>query len=102
MGTSCPKKLWMPRPCRHSKPGWMRPWAAELVGGSPAHSRGLQLYDPKGPFQPNQFYTSSDLMLHIFQKIQLGNVFPLGNELIQGVILKFQNLCLVLEDGERR
>ena len=25
---------------RHSRPGWLGPWAAELVGGSPAHSTG--------------------------------------------------------------
>jgi len=31
----------VPHPWRHSRPGWMGPWAAELVGGSPAHSRGI-------------------------------------------------------------
>ena len=35
---SCPEKLRMPHPCRHSSPGWMGPWAADLVGGSPAHN----------------------------------------------------------------
>ena len=24
---SCPERLWMPRPCRCSRPDWMRPWA---------------------------------------------------------------------------
>ena len=27
-GTHCPKKLWMPHLWRHSRPGWMGPWAA--------------------------------------------------------------------------
>jgi len=27
-------------PWRHSRPGWMRPWAAELVAGRPAHGMG--------------------------------------------------------------
>ena len=25
---SCPERLWMPHPWRHSRPGWMGPWAA--------------------------------------------------------------------------
>jgi len=25
---SCPERLWMPRPWRCSRPGWMGPWAA--------------------------------------------------------------------------
>jgi len=25
---SCPEKLWVPHPWRHSRPGWMGPWAA--------------------------------------------------------------------------
>jgi len=40
---SCPEKLWVPHPWRHSRPGWMRPWAAELGGGSPARGRGVEL-----------------------------------------------------------
>ena len=27
----------VPHPWRRSRPGWMGPWAAELLGGSPAH-----------------------------------------------------------------
>jgi len=27
-------------PWRHSRPGWMGPWAAELGGRSPTHSTG--------------------------------------------------------------
>jgi len=30
-----------------SRPGWMGPWAAELVGGRPAHSRGWSWMDLK-------------------------------------------------------
>uniref|UniRef100_A0A8C2T0S5 Elastin n=1 Tax=Coturnix japonica TaxID=93934 RepID=A0A8C2T0S5_COTJA len=26
-GTGCPGRLWMPRPWRCSRPGWMGPWA---------------------------------------------------------------------------
>ena len=26
--TGCPERLWMPHPWRHSRPGWMGPWAA--------------------------------------------------------------------------
>ena len=29
-----------------------------LVGGAPAYSRGLELGDLKGPFQPKPFYDS--------------------------------------------
>jgi len=29
-----------------------------LEGGDPAYSRGLELHDLKGPFQPNPFYDS--------------------------------------------
>jgi len=32
---SCPEKLGMPHPWRHSRLGWMGPWAAELVWGQP-------------------------------------------------------------------
>jgi len=27
-GTGCPRRLWMPHPWRHSRPGWMWRWAA--------------------------------------------------------------------------
>jgi len=40
---SCPEKLWVPHPWRRSRPGWMGPWAAELVGSSSVHGRGLEL-----------------------------------------------------------
>ena len=33
----------VPHPWRCSRLGWIGPWAAELVGGSPAHSRELGL-----------------------------------------------------------
>ena len=41
-GTGCPEKLWVPHPWRWW-PGWLGPWAAELIRGSPAHSRELEL-----------------------------------------------------------
>ena len=32
-GTGCPRRLWMPHPWRHSRPGWMWLWAAWSGGG---------------------------------------------------------------------
>jgi len=40
---SPPEKLWVPHPWRCPRAGWMGSWAAELEGGSPAHSRGVAL-----------------------------------------------------------
>jgi len=31
-----PREAVVPHPWRCSRPGWMGPWAAELLGGSPA------------------------------------------------------------------
>ena len=36
-GTGCPGKLWVPRPWRCSRQGWMGPWAAWAGEGQPAH-----------------------------------------------------------------
>jgi len=33
--TGCPRRLWMPHPCRHSRPGWMWLWAAWAAGWRP-------------------------------------------------------------------
>ena len=30
-----PKEVWMPHPCRHSRPGWMWLWAAWAAGWRP-------------------------------------------------------------------
>jgi len=35
-----PREAVGPHPWRRSRPGWMGPWAAELLGGSPAHGTG--------------------------------------------------------------
>ena len=35
-----PREAVVPHPWRRSRPGWMGPWAAELLGGSPAHGTG--------------------------------------------------------------
>ena len=32
-----PREAVVSHPCRCSRPGWMGPWAAEMVSGSPAH-----------------------------------------------------------------
>jgi len=34
-GTGCPRRLWMPPPWRHSRPGWMWLWAAWSSGWQP-------------------------------------------------------------------
>ena len=54
----CPRRLWVPHPCRHSRPGWMWLWAAWAAGWQPAHSRGLELDEHCGPLQPRPFYDS--------------------------------------------
>jgi len=38
---SCPEKLWVPHPWRHSRPGWMGPWAARAAGGQPYPWQGV-------------------------------------------------------------
>jgi len=44
-GTGCPERLWMPRPWRCSRPGWMGPWAAwsilDVEVGGPACGGGV-------------------------------------------------------------
>ena len=50
------RRLWMPHPWRHSRPGWMWLWAAWAAGWQPC--RGLELDDHSGPFQPRPFYDS--------------------------------------------
>jgi len=35
-----PKEVWMPHPCRHSKPGWMWLWAAWSAGWQPCTQQG--------------------------------------------------------------
>jgi len=39
-GTGCPRRLWMPHPCRHSRPGWMWLWAAWSAGWRPCPQQG--------------------------------------------------------------
>ena len=38
--TGCPRRLWMPHPCRHSRPGWMWLWAALSSGWQPCTIAG--------------------------------------------------------------
>ena len=49
------------RPWKHSRPGWMGLSASWSVGGVPAYSRGLELDDLKGPFQPKPLYASMNI-----------------------------------------
>jgi len=51
--TQLPRKAVVPHPWRHSRPGWMGPWAAELAGGSPAHRRRWGWVGFKVPSRPN-------------------------------------------------
>ena len=48
-----PGEAVVPHPWRHSRPGWMGPWAAELVGGSPAHGTGRGWVGFGVPSNPN-------------------------------------------------
>jgi len=60
-GTGCPERLWMPRPWRCSRPGWMGPWATwsrKWGGWWPCLAGGLEIHDPWGPFQPRPFCDS--------------------------------------------
>ena len=51
-----PEKLWCPIPGgTQGQVGW-GPGQPELVGGSPAHGRGLELGDLQCPFQPKLLY----------------------------------------------
>ena len=53
----------MPHPWRHSRPGWMWLWAAWAAGCDPAHSRGLELDEHCGPFQPRPSYDAMMISL---------------------------------------
>ena len=48
----------MPHPWRHSDQAGCGSGQTGLVVGDPAHSRGLELSDHCGPFQPRPFYDS--------------------------------------------
>ena len=39
-GTGCPRRLWMPHPWMHSRPGWMWLWAAWSGGWRPRLLQG--------------------------------------------------------------
>ena len=47
-----PREAVVPHPWRHSRPGWMGPWAAELVGGSPAYGTGWGWVGSEDPSYP--------------------------------------------------
>jgi len=40
--TGCPRRLWMPHPWRHSRPGWMWLWAACSGGWQPCMKQGVE------------------------------------------------------------
>jgi len=53
-----PKEVWMPHPCRHSSQAGCGSGQPGLLVGDPAHSRGLELDEHCGPFQPRPSYGS--------------------------------------------
>jgi len=63
IGTGCPRRLWMPHPWRHPRPGWMWLWAAWSGGWRPCTEQGGWNYCV--PFQPRPFYGSMNLNLGI-------------------------------------
>jgi len=42
--------------CRHSRPGWMGTWAAELGSTALPMTGRLELYGLQSPLQPKLFY----------------------------------------------
>ena len=48
------KEAVVPHPWRCSWLGWMGPWAAELVGGSPAHGTGWGWVGFESPSNPSR------------------------------------------------
>ena len=50
-----PRELWVPHPCRHSRPGGMGPWAAWAGGGQPCPWLGVALGGLWAPLQPEPF-----------------------------------------------
>ena len=58
MGTRGPEELYMSVTRGVRDQVGLGPGQSDLVGGNPAHIRGLELKDHYGPFQPKQFYDS--------------------------------------------
>lgn len=53
--TGCPEQLWKPHPWRHSRPGWLGPWAAWAGGDNPPMARDwswVGFKDHSNPIQP--------------------------------------------------
>ena len=63
--TGCPRRLWMPHPWRHSRPGWMWLWAAWSAGWRPCTQQGLELNEHCGPLQPRPFHDSDSIQSSI-------------------------------------
>ena len=64
-GTGCPRRLWVPHPWRHSKPGWMWLLGSLVWWLATLHiAGGLKLNVHCGPFQPGPFCDSMKLRLH--------------------------------------
>jgi len=51
MGNGLSREVWVPHPCRHSRPGWMWLWAAWAAGWGPALCGVGELNEHCGPLQ---------------------------------------------------
>ena len=73
---SCPERLWMPRPWRCSRPGWMgsqAAWAgAHSSSWQPILQQGLEHDDPQGPFPPKPFCDSKQTV--VSQSVEFSSV----------------------------
>jgi len=74
----CCPELWVPHPWRCPRPGWMGPGQPELLGGSPAYSRGWDWVGFKVPSNLNQSRILWLQQKH-YLKDSLGNTCHLGN-----------------------
>ena len=67
-GTGCPKRLWMPHPWRHKRPGWMWLWAAWSGGWRPCTWQGVETGWSLWSFSTQAILWFYDCMTIIFQK----------------------------------
>ena len=92
---SCPERLWMPHPWRCSRPGWTGPGAAwfSITCGDwwPCMQHGLELHDPRGPFQPKSFHDSMILSARaFFPTLDKTDPFTVVDEVIIAHVLSFR------------
>jgi len=61
--TRCPRRLWMPHPWRHSRPGWMWLWAAWSAGWRPCTQQGVETRWSLWSFSTQAILWSYDSMI---------------------------------------